>query len=85
MKLVKTLAAPPLFNGAVTVVSVLWISNYQFAVAYNERNNSALFPVITIVNAAKNEPVNVINYDDIPYSSTFSRQHQIYMFHQSMW
>lgn len=85
LKLVKTLPAPPLFNGNVTVVSVLWISNYQFGVAYNDKNNADLFPVITIVNAGKNEPVKVINFDDITYSSVLFRRNQIYMSHQSSW
>ncbi|KAK6641421.1 hypothetical protein RUM44_013132 [Polyplax serrata] len=85
LKIVKTIPAPPLFNGGVSVVNILWISNYQFAVAYIEKNNPSAFPVITIVNAVKNEPVNVINFDDVTYSSALSRQPQMYMSHQSAW
>jgi len=85
LKPFKDLPAPPLFNGAPSVVSVLWISNFQFAAFYRNRTQPDQSPVLVIINAAKNEPIHFINYNDVTYGSTGFRFPQFYFHHLPQW
>lgn len=85
LKPAKALPAPALFGGAVAVVSVLWVSNFQFAAFYRNRSQPDVPPTLVIVNAAKNEPVTFINYDDVTYGSTGFTFPQFHFYYQPAW
>ncbi|KAF2356235.1 hypothetical protein FHG87_013007 [Trinorchestia longiramus] len=64
---VRIIAAPPLFAGAAAPVTALvWFTNTEFFVAYQQSNNQ---PCLVYVNGPKGQPAQYINYEDVCYSN----------------
>lgn len=81
LKAVKAIAAPKL-DGVATIISLQWVSNYQFIGVYQLVGNESC--CVIVVDAPKTgEPVYT-NYDDICYSGSL-RPHQYYMIFQQTW
>lgn len=85
LKAVKTFSPPNLGSGTVAVVSVLWLSNYQFAAIYRDKLNTDERPGLLIVNAPKTGALSFVNYEDICYSGGDLRPPQYYFIHQPTW
>lgn len=67
------------------IVSLQWLSTYQFAAVFLARGSGEALPAIFIINAPKNVPPTYINYDDICFSTTGPRPTQIYLAHILPW
>lgn len=85
LKIVKTFAQPHYCSNPVSVISVQWLSNFQFLAVYRDTVDSSERPGVVIVNAPKTGPVTYLNYDDICYSSGTLRDPQFYVIHQQTW
>ncbi|PNF32473.1 hypothetical protein B7P43_G04906 [Cryptotermes secundus] len=85
LKAVKTFSPPNLGSGSVSVASVLWLSNYQFAAIYRDKINTDERPGLLIVNAPKTGALSFVNYEDICYSGGDLRPPQYYFIHQPAW
>lgn len=86
LKLARTIpcAADIYPGGAYDIVTVQWLSTYQFAAALLRRAPGEC-PAIFIINAAKNVPPVYINYDDICYSQSGPRRAQVFIEHVLPW
>lgn len=81
LKAVKIINAPPLPK-VNSLISLQWVSNYQFIGVFQPPSESAS---IIVVDAPKSgEPV-FINFDDICYSNGEARPSQFYMILQQTW
>ncbi|XP_018325746.1 nuclear pore complex protein Nup214 isoform X2 [Agrilus planipennis] len=83
LKAARIIEAPNL-NCVHTVVSLQWISNFQFMAMYKpvEPDSQSL---LMVVDAPKAEPISYTNYEDICYSNGTTRPSQFYMIHISQW
>uniref|UniRef100_A0A1B6DTN8 Nucleoporin Nup159/Nup146 N-terminal domain-containing protein n=2 Tax=Clastoptera arizonana TaxID=38151 RepID=A0A1B6DTN8_9HEMI len=83
LKIMKSIPIPP--SKKFQVVSVQWLSSFQFATVYKDLEDDDKLGLY-IVNTPKNESPVYINYDDICYSTkTTLRSVQYYMIHQQIW
>ena len=65
LKEAKTVAAPP--GNPVTYLSVLWVSTYQFLVAFKDLSDQDSRPGLCLVQSSKAGDTTYVNYDDICY------------------
>ncbi|XP_077299621.1 nuclear pore complex protein Nup214 [Arctopsyche grandis] len=84
LTLVKTIPAAKVFNNTA-VLSIHWLSNYQFCVVYGDSTNPESRPCVSIVNTPKAGTCSYINYDDICYSMGDSRTNQYFLLHLPLW
>lgn len=85
LKLFKTFQQPNYCTNPVSVITVQWLSNFQFLAVYKDNVDSNKQPGVVIVNAPKAGPVTYLNYADICYSSGTLRDPQFYIIHQQIW
>lgn len=85
LKIVKTFQQPNYCSNPLSVISVQWLSSFQFLAVYRDTVDSSERPGVVIVNAPKTGPVTYLNYDDICYSSGTLRDPQFYIIHQQTW
>ena len=64
LKEAKTVPAPP--GQGVTYLSVLWVSTYQFLVAFKDASPDSR-PGLCLVQSSKAGDTTYVNYDDICY------------------
>ncbi|XP_050302010.1 nuclear pore complex protein Nup214 isoform X2 [Anthonomus grandis grandis] len=81
LKAVKIINAPK-FEGQNSIISLQWVSNYQFIAAYLSTKDGVAN--IVVVDAPKTGEPTFTNYEDICYSGT-SREAQFYMILQQNW
>ena len=67
LKEAKTVAPPP--GSALTYLSVLWVSTYQFLVAFKDTSDPDSRPGLCLVTSSKSGETSYVNYDDICYST----------------
>lgn len=86
LKLARTIPCPDtVYPGApFDIVTVQWLSTYQFAAALLRRQPGDC-PAVFVVNAAKNVPPVYVNYDDICYSQAGPRRAQVFFAHILPW
>lgn len=85
LKAVKTYP-PPQLQGAAgfSVVSVHWLSNFQFIAAYRSFSDPSARANLMVVNVPKNSPTTFVNYEDFCFGSNTSRPEH-YFIHQPAW
>ena len=59
--------SPP--AAALAAVAVVWVSTYQFAVAYRETADPESRPGVYLVQSSKSGPATHTNFDDVCYST----------------
>ena len=67
LKEAKTI--PPPASSSLTAVSILWVSTYQFAVAFRDASDASSRPGVYLVQSSKAGPTSHINFDDVCYST----------------
>ncbi len=67
LKEAKTYRPPPGLK--LSAVSVLWVSTYQFAVAYEDTSDPEGRPGLHLVQGSKAGATTFTNYDDVCYST----------------
>ncbi|RZF34883.1 hypothetical protein LSTR_LSTR012880 [Laodelphax striatellus] len=85
LKAVKNIQAPDMNQRPVAVVSVQWLSSFQFAAVYKDLADENQKSNIMLVNTPKNGPVTFVDYEDICYSSASLRSAQFYLEHVQAW
>nr|XP_024216867.1 nuclear pore complex protein Nup214 [Halyomorpha halys] len=85
LKAVKTFPPPQVQGTAgLSVVSVHWLSNFQFIAAYRPFSDPSARANLMVVNVPKNSPTTYVNYEDFCFGSNTSRPEH-YFIHQSAW
>ena len=69
LKEAKTVAPPPGSSSGLTYLSVLWVSTYQFLVAFKDTSDPDSRPGLCLVTSSKSGETSYVNYDDICYST----------------
>ncbi|XP_056648879.1 nuclear pore complex protein DDB_G0274915 isoform X1 [Diorhabda sublineata] len=82
LKAVKVINAPT-FEIAHSLISLCWISNYQFIGVYQSSEKDGQAKLI-VINAPKTGETNYINYEDVCYSGSV-RMPQFYMILLQHW
>lgn len=88
LKLARTIpCAVNAYAQPYDVVSLQWLSTYQFAAVFLAAapRQSESLPAIFIINAPKNVAPTYINYDDICFSQMGPRPTQVYLSHILLW
>ncbi|XP_050433429.1 nuclear pore complex protein Nup214 [Adelges cooleyi] len=86
LKAVKQYSPPSDIAASVKPIKVKWISNFQFAVVYDLKDNSDDQPSLYIVNTPKNAPVEFINFEQfVIMNSEQYRINQYYTIFQQNW
>lgn len=78
LKAMKVVEAPPGFG---TIISLCWVSSFQFFGVYQAGDQISLI----CVDAPKTGATIYTNYDDVCYSNGFARPEQFYLIHQLNW
>lgn len=87
LQLARTIPCPETVYGSggpFDVITVQWLSTYQFAAALQRRKNDEC-PAVFIINAPKAVPPVYINYEDICYSQSGPRVAQVFFAHILPW
>lgn len=85
LKLARTIPCPEgVFDAPFDVITVQWLSTYQFAAVFLKRGQGEC-PAVFIVNAPKNIAPTYVNYDDICYSQSGPRSSQMFLQHILPW
>lgn len=85
LQLARTIPCPSgVLDAAFDVITVQWLSTYQFAAVFLKRGQGEC-PAVFIVNAPKNVPSSYVNYDDICYSQSGPRPAQMFLNHMLPW
>ncbi|KAF5288978.1 hypothetical protein FQA39_LY03857 [Lamprigera yunnana] len=83
LKAVKVINAPPL-EGSYSVVSIHWISSFQFIAVYH-CTSSDTGSILLVIDAPKVGDIVYTNYEDICYSYGSFRPAQFYMLYEPLW
>ena len=83
LKAVKIINAPPL-KEMHSVLSLQWVSNYQFIGVFRPNNSDGQAPFI-VIDAPKTGEPTYTNYDDICYSNGCARPLQFYTILLQSW
>lgn len=83
LKAVKVINAPPL-QGVNSLISLQWVSNYQFIGIFSNLAEEPQINVI-VVDAPKTGEPSYTNYEDICYSNGNRRSTQFYLNFQAPW
>lgn len=65
LTLVRTIAAPPLPHTPSPVTAIVWFTNTEFFVSYQQLN----LPHLVYVNGPKDKPAQYVFYEDVCYTS----------------
>lgn len=83
LKAAKMINSPPL-EGSMSIISLQWVSNYQFIGVY--KNNEPDSPAnLLVIDTPKTGETSYINYDDVCFSFGSTRPSQFYMIFQPLW
>lgn len=84
LKAVKSIDAPP-FEKPHSVLSLQWISNYQFVGVYKMMNEPDPECSVVLIDAPKTGSPVFTNYYDICYSNGNTRPTQFYLISEQHW
>ncbi len=82
LKEAKTMEPP---SAALKAVSILWISTYQFLVAYQDLSDPDSRPGLFVAQGSKTGSMTYTNYDDICYSTGDQKQGNFAMVNIAEW
>lgn len=87
LQLARTIPCPEAVyagGGPFDIITVQWLSTYQFAAALQRRKIGEC-PAVFIVSAPKAAPPTYVNYEDICYSQSGPRVAQVFFQHILPW
>ncbi|CAB4016475.1 nuclear pore complex Nup214 isoform X1, partial [Paramuricea clavata] len=80
----KEIPTPTILQNPSQVSDLVWISTFQFGVAYTECDDSDTSYLI-IINSPKNGPTSYEMFDDVYYGMGEDREPCFYLKHLAEW
>lgn len=84
LKAVKTFPPPQLGPSSLSVISVHWLSSFQFIAVYKNATDPSAKSNVVVVNVPKNAATRYVHYEDLCFESDTSRP-EYYFIHQQTW